>query len=112
MKHLLLGLLLASTTVSAGVRPIYDPEQTTGNPELGRCGDYVYLTDKRQPYDVCMISMLLKTTEKGMCPNKELYDKFDNRCSSRNSDGSKTQGYYVENNQANPSSFIKPMIEE
>ncbi|MFZ7136106.1 hypothetical protein ACLSZP_05260 [Avibacterium avium] len=74
--------LLFSTMVNAGIRTIDSPPEELGTAPL-KCGDYIYFGEKRSPYDVCMITGLLKEYERGRCINRDDYRLLNKRCSTK-----------------------------
>ncbi|MFU2089820.1 hypothetical protein [Avibacterium avium] len=74
--------LLFSAMANAGVRTIELPPEDSGTIP-GKCGDYIYFGEKRSPYDVCMITGLLKEYERGRCISRNDYKLLDKHCSTK-----------------------------
>ena len=65
-KFLITSIIQITNITYAGIRTIESPPEQGGSIPM-KCGDYIYFGEKRSPYDVCMITGLLKTYEKGQC---------------------------------------------
>ena len=73
-------LILMTNIAYAGIRTIELPPEQSGSIAM-KCGDYIYFGEKRSPYDVCMITGLLKTYEKGQCITHNDYKLLHQSCS-------------------------------
>ena len=75
-------LVLMTNIAYAGIRTIESPPEQGGSIPT-KCGDYIYFGEKRSPYDVCMITVLLKTYEKGQCITRDEYKLLNKACSTK-----------------------------
>lgn len=75
-------LFLITNITYAGIRTIELPSEQSGSIPM-KCGDYIYFGEKRSPYDVCMITGLLKTYEKGQCITRDEYKLLNKTCSTK-----------------------------
>ncbi|EEV24634.1 hypothetical protein AM202_00370 [Actinobacillus minor 202] len=83
LRNTLLSLLVLTTNISfAGVRTIELPPEQSGSTPM-KCGDYIYFGEKRSPYDVCMITGLLKEYERGQCISRNDYKLLEKSCSTK-----------------------------
>lgn len=82
IKLLLASTLLVANISYAGIRTIELPPEQSGSIPM-KCGDYIYFGEKRSPYDVCMITGLLKTYEKGQCITRDEYKLLNKTCSTK-----------------------------
>ena len=81
-KFLITSIFLITNITYAGIRTIESPPEQVGSIPM-KCGDYIYFGDKRSPYDVCMITGLLKTYEKGQCITRDEYKLLNKACSTK-----------------------------
>ncbi|KGQ32001.1 hypothetical protein [Gallibacterium anatis] len=105
-----LCILLSGTVTSAGVRTIELPPEISGSTPM-KCGDYIYFGEKRSPYDVCMITGLLKEYERGQCISRNDYKLLHKSCSTKPDNISQAykmrdSSYYVESSPENGDGFV------
>ncbi len=74
--------ILFSSMINAGVRTIELPPEQSGSTPM-KCGDYIYFGEKRSPYDICMITGLLKEYERGQCISRNDYKLLEKSCSTK-----------------------------
>lgn len=81
-KFLITSIFLITNITYAGIRTIELPPEQSSSIAM-KCGDYIYFGEKRSSYDVCMITGLLKTYEKGQCITHDEYKLLNKACSTK-----------------------------
>lgn len=106
----ILCILFSSMINAAGVRTIEQPPEQGGSIPL-KCGDYIYFGEKRSPYDVCMITGLLKEYKRGQCMSRNDYKLLDKSCSTKPDNipqayRMRDRSYYVDYSPENGDGFV------